>query len=105
MIPSIVVGTYEGTGAALNVSLGFKPDFLLIANTEDSDVFAFRFRTIQAAGVAVDVAAAVAANVDNGLSDYAGSSTAGEGFSVGTDYSENGKTYGYVAMRSGPGAN
>lgn len=103
MIPSIAIGTYDGTGAARNIVLGFKPDFLLIANTEDSDVLALAFRGIMAEGSAIDVAAAVAANADNGLTlTYEGAT--GEGFTVGTDYSENGKTYGYVAMRSGPGA-
>lgn len=103
MNPQVVVGTYEGTGAAINIVLGFKPDMVLIANTEDADVLALAFRGLTAAGAAIDVAAAVAANADNGLTlTYEG--TDGEGFSVGTDYSEAGKTYGYLAVRSGPGA-
>lgn len=103
MIPSTVVGTYTGNGAAQNIALGFKPDFVLVANITDSDVFAFAFRGLTTAGAAHDVAAAVAANADNGLTlTYAG--TSGEGFTVGTDYSENAKVYGYLAVRSGPGA-
>ncbi len=103
MIPSTVVGTYEGTGAAIDIVLGFKPDFVLIANTEDADVLALAFRGLTAEGAAIDVAAAVAGNADNGLTLTLEAAT-GEGFRVGTDYSEAGKTYGYLAIRSGPGA-
>lgn len=104
MFPNTVIGTYEGTGAVVNVVLGFKPDFVLLANTEDADVLALAFRGLTAAGAAIDVAAAVATNADNGLTlTYEGAQ--GEGFSVGTDYSESGKTYGYLAIRTAPGGN
>jgi hypothetical protein len=102
MIPSTVVGTYTGTGAAQNIVIGFKPDFLLVTNITDGDIIHTGFRGLTAAGAGVDIAAAVG-NADNDLTlTYAG--TSGEGFTVGTDASESGKVYGYLAIRSGPGA-
>lgn len=99
----VTVGTYTGTGAAVNVVLGFKPDFVLVANVTDGDILATAWRGLTAAGAGIDVAAAVAANADNDLTlTYEG--TSGEGFTAGTDISENGKVYGYLAVRSGPGA-
>ena len=103
MIPSTAVGTYTGTGAVVNVVLGFKPDFLLIVNITDGDIVHMGFRGLTAAGASVDIAAAVAANAADALTlTYEG--TTGEGFSVGTDASESAKVYGYLAIRSGPGA-
>lgn len=102
MIPSTVVGTFTGTGAAVNVVIGFKPDYVRIINVTDRDISHEWFRGIMADGTSVDDGAALATNADNGVSAYAG--TTGEGFTAGTDISENGKVYGYVAIRSGPGA-
>jgi hypothetical protein len=103
MIPSVVIGTYEGTGAAINIVIGFKPDFVLVANTEDGDIIGTAWRGLTAAGAGIDIAAAVAANAADALT-LTLEATTGEGFTVGTDYSESGKTYGYLALRSGPGA-
>jgi hypothetical protein len=105
MIPSTVVGTYTGTGAAQNIVIGFKPDFLLVVNVTDGDIIHTAFRGLTAAGAGVDIAAAVVGNADNDLTlTYGSATTAGEGFTVGTDASESGKVYGYLAIRSGPGA-
>jgi hypothetical protein len=103
MIPSTVVGTYTGTGAAINVVLGFKPDFLLVFNATDGDIVGIAGRGITAAGAGIDIGAAAAANAADAFTlTYEGAT--GEGFTAGTDYSESGKVYGYLAIRSGPGA-
>jgi hypothetical protein len=102
MIPNTVVGTFTGTGAAINVVIGFKPDYIRIINVTDRDISHEWFRDIMADGTSVDDGAALATNAADGISAYAG--TTGEGFTVGTDISESGKVYGYVAIRSGPGA-
>lgn len=95
-------GTYEGTGAVVNVSIGWVPSFVLLANVEDGDNFAFGFPGAMADGTDINVitTAGPVLNAANGISDYAGSDSAAPGFSVGTDHSESGKTYRYVAMRS-----
>ncbi len=94
----IKIGTYEGTGDALNVKIGFVPDFLFIVNVDDGDLVGMWFNGM-ADDTAVDIATEVAANAAGGVTAYAG--TRGEdsaGFTVGTDYSENGKTYRYFAV-------
>ncbi len=103
MIPSTVVGTYTGTGAAQTIVLGFKPDFLLVTNVTDGDIIHTAFRGLHAAGASTDIGAAAVANPDNALT-LTTEATTGEGFTVGTDASESGKVYGYLAIRSGPGA-
>lgn len=103
MFPNTVVGKYTGTGAAVNVVLGFKPDFLLVTNITDGDIIGSAFRDGTAAGASTDIGAAAATNADNALTlTYAGAD--GEGFTAGTDFSESGKVYGYLAIRSAPGA-
>jgi hypothetical protein len=103
MIPSTVVGKFTGTGSAVNVVLGFKPDFVLIINVTDGDIVGAAVRGAHAAGASTDIGAAAIANADNALTlTYEG--TDGEGFTAGTDYSESGKVYAYLAIRSGPGA-
>jgi hypothetical protein len=104
MIPSTVVGSYTGTGAAVSVVLGFKPDFLQVFNVTDGDIAGVAFRGLGAAGASIDIGAAVAPNAADGISSMSYEGTTGEGFTVGTDLSESGKVYGYVAIRSGPGA-
>lgn len=93
-------GTYEGTGAAVNVSLGWVPSCVLLANVEDGDNVAIWFQGM-ADGTSINIVAAAGPvlNAADGVSEYAGSDSAGAGFSVGTDHSESGKTYRYVALR------
>jgi hypothetical protein len=85
------VGTYEGTGAALSFDIGFKPLAVLLTNTEDGDVMALHIQGMTA-DTAIDVAAAVAGNANNGIT------LTSNGFKVGTDYSESGKTFFYIAF-------
>jgi hypothetical protein len=101
----VKVGTYEGTGAALNVELGWVPDYVRIVNVEDGDNTAEWFKGMtDGTSINVVTTAGPVLNAADGVSDYAGDSTHSPGFSVGTDHSESGKTYRFVAMRSGAGA-
>lgn len=96
----VKVGTYTGDGAAQNISLGWTPDFVMVVNVTDGDIISTWFSGMTD-GTSVDIAAAVAANADNAISDYAGAAAgATPGFSVGTDLSENGKVYRYMALRN-----
>jgi hypothetical protein len=92
---------YTGNGAAQNIVIGFKPDYVRVVNITDGDITHEWFRGVSAEGSSVDTGAAVVGNADNGISSFAG--TTGEGFTIGTDLSENAKVYGYLAIRSGPG--
>lgn len=96
---NIRISTFTGTGAAINVSCGFIPDYVRILNVTDGDITHEWFRGMTD-GTGVDTALAVAGNADNDISEYAGDSTHSPGFTVGTDASENAKVYRYIALRN-----
>ena len=92
------IGSYTGTGAAINVELGFVPLFLIVFNRTDGDLVGLWTPGL-GAGKAVDIAAAAAANAANGFTAYAGAAgTASVGFTAGTDYSASAKVYDYIAF-------
>lgn len=103
MLPNTVVGTFVGTGAPINVAIGFNPDFMLVTNVTDGDTVQTAFRGLNAAGAATEIGGVGAANADNAL-DLTYEGPTGQGFTAGTDLSELGKVYGYLAIRTGPGA-
>ena len=112
MNPIFKQGTVTGTGAALNVSCGFKPDYVKVTNITDGDVIhewytdmtaahAIKTRNVVDNGVTGN--SAVALITSNGISQYAGDSSNTPGFTLGTDVSESAKVLAYVAYRNGPG--
>lgn len=99
MIPSTIVGSIAGTGAAINVVLGFKPDYVLIENAvTGASMTRFRGTTNSTKTIVAGTITVVA-----GLADYSG--TTGEGFTIPIDAQVNvaTQTINYVAVRSGPG--
>lgn len=100
MAGEIKTGTYEGTGAAINIELGFVPDYIRILNVEDGDAGWTWFKGM-ANGTAVGEGTALSSVASNGVSEYAGTLSTRKGFTVGTAISESGKTFRYVAMRNG----
>lgn len=101
----IVVDTYEGTGAAINISLGFIPDYVRVWNAEDGDASWDWFNGLGAGDVLATAnhdTAQQSLVTSNGIDTYAGSSTSGSeaavGFTVGSALSENGKTFRYIAI-------
>ena len=95
-------GTYLGTGAALNISLGFVPDHIIIENQTDGDA-RWEWSTGMAAGSALQTVAAGAKSLitANGVSAFAGPAAAlPKGFTIGSALSEAGKTFRYTAHRS-----
>jgi hypothetical protein len=98
MMGQTKVGTYTGTGAAINVQIGFVPDYLRIVNITDGD-YTMEWFNGMAAGTSIDTAAAVATNAADGITAYNGTRGGdGAGFTVGTDGSETGKVYRYFAV-------
>lgn len=97
----IKIGSYVGTGAAKNIELGFVPTAVIIVNATDGDQVSIGFPGQMADGSAIAIVGAAGPVLDaaNQISDYLGDSTHAEGFTVGTDLSENGKTFRYVALR------
>lgn len=107
------VGTYTGTGAAINIILGFVPDYVRIINITDGTE-AFDWFNGMGAGTAIKTSDAVATQASNGITAYAGvrpftSGSAGSevmnpgigaGITVGTALSTNAKVYRYIATRA-----
>lgn len=98
-------GSVTGTGAAINVSVGFVPDYVKVINdTAGASIEWFSGMTDGhgykrvAAGTGTKI-------TSGGISDFTGSSTAGEGFTLGADadVNVNTVTLRYVAIQNGPG--
>ncbi len=100
---STKVGVVTGTGAALNVSLGFIPDYVRIV-TEDASGNAEWFEgmtegtAIRGTGGALAVVAA-----PNGIATYVGTATQPKGFTIGATLSQTGKRLFYFASRTSSG--
>ncbi len=100
-VPNIKIGTTTGTGAALNISLGFVPTYVKVWNITDGDIIHEWFtgmtdgHALQSGNHASTQFSRI---TSNGISAYAGSDAAAAvGFTLGTAVSENGKTLGYFA--------
>jgi hypothetical protein len=110
MMPQVSVGTFTGTGAAQNISLGFVPDYIRIVNMTDGTVTYdwFAGQAAATSTVKTNGAGGPATLAANGVTSYAGSAVPGSeaapGFSVGSDFA-NTKVYRYSAFRNGPGKN
>lgn len=108
MIPSTVVGQVTGTGAIINVVIGFKPDYLKVVNrTTGSQLEYFRAATT-AVGSRKTVVAGTVTMVTGAasLDAYGSGSTTGEGFVIPVDAQVNvaAQIIDYMAIRSGPGS-
>ena len=101
------VGTYTGSGAAQNISIGFIPDYVRIVNTTAPAMDEW-FNGMAASTSITSATETVAAGVraaPNGVTAFAGTAAeAGQGFTVGAGLSTNASVYRYVAIQNGPGA-
>lgn len=109
MTDQVTIGSFTGTGAAVNVELGFVPDYIRIINVTDGDNIWEWFKgmtnghaifTRAVVDNATTGNSSVASITSNGVSAYEGSSSVGKGFTAGSAISESGKTFRYVAMRN-----
>lgn len=104
MATMIKVGTYTGSGAAQNISIGFIPDYVQVLNITAPAVDEWFSGMTAGTSVTTTGTAAVRA-APNGITAFAGTAgTAGQGFTVGTGLSTNASVYRYVAVQNGPGA-
>lgn len=112
MNPNTQVGTVDGTGAAINVSLGFVPDYVRLWSEDGDAVIEWTSDMDDGSGLKSG-ASTMAIITTNGISKYLGAPYqssqnlgAGKGFTIGADtgVNENGKKIYYLAIRSGPGA-
>lgn len=113
MSENVKTGTVEGTGSAINISLGFTPSYFKCWNEDDAgSIFSSLewWSTMPAAsalktGSITDNATTTNKSSEkitsNGISAYAGSTTAAVGVTIGADADLNasGETIHYVAVR------
>lgn len=85
-------GSYVGTGAAVEVKLGYKPSLVLAYNETDGDVLWICFEGM-ADGKSLQVDTAVSFLSANGITlrNY--------GFTAGTSCSESGKTMRFLVFQ------
>jgi hypothetical protein len=98
-------GKVSGTGSAINISLGFRPVFVIVYNSTDGDVIDMLFASSTvdadtlAAATTPKVDTAVAIRGANGLSQYAGADgSAAKGFTIGSAVSESADVLYWVAF-------
>lgn len=91
-------GTYTGTGAALDVNVGFKPIAVLAYNETDGDVVALQMQGA-AAAKGLKIVDSGSGTTDISFVSSNGITLANNGFRVGTDsdMNENAKVYRYLA--------
>lgn len=100
MMQQCKVGTVTGTGAAINIQLGWVPDYVKVINYTDGDTIHEWFNGMTA-GHAIKTDTAVAKITANGITAYEGTAAANsKGFTIGTDVSESADVLYYFAMRN-----
>jgi len=110
----VVTGTVEGTGSAINISLGFIPNYVKVYNYDDAGALA---PTVEWWGGMSDGHGVKTLSIKDdgstsnyssqkitsgGISEYSGATTASsKGFSIGTDSDINvtDETLYYMAVR------
>lgn len=104
MPTNIKTGTVTGTGAALNVSLGFAPDYVKVFNDTAGDSIEWMSNMSAGHGFKRVAAGTGTKITTGGVSLFTGSATQQAGFTVGTDaVNTNGVVLRYVATANGPG--
>jgi len=106
MPTNIKTGTVTGTGAALNVSVGFSPDYVKVFNDTAGD--SLEWLSNMTAGHAFKrVAAGTGTKITTGgVSLFTGSATQQAGFTIGVDaVNTAAAVIRYIAVSNGPGAN
>jgi hypothetical protein len=101
MSTSIRLGTVVGTGAAINVSVGFKPEYIKVVNITDGTQVDEWF-TGMADGASIQTNLAVAPRAANGLTPNDGNNAVAKGFTIGSGISTAGKTLAWIAKRTLP---
>lgn len=112
-IGNIATGTVEGTGAAINVSVGFVPHYVKVFNYDDAGGLAptlewwygmgagDALKTLKVVDSGTSGNASSALITSNGIDAYAGTDTTGAGFTIGadTDVNVSNETIYWVAIR------
>ncbi len=108
MYAKFAAGLVVGTGAAINIPLGFRPEYVRIVNAEDGDRIDEYFGSTEndadrmAAGTSITTSntatTEVALRATNGITIAYGNESTPAGFTIGSGISENGKDLRFVAF-------
>lgn len=96
---NIAVGTVEGTGAAINVSVGFTPAHVMILNEDGLARLEWHTTMTDGHGIKTVTAGTISKITSLGITPYAGTTALSEGFTIGadTDINVDGETLHYFA--------
>lgn len=100
---SFACGTQDGTGAAINIEIGWQPDHVVVQNIEAADFARLEWYKGMTAAHAIKTATSTKTAITSlGISLYAGSTTAQQGFTIGadTDVNVSGEALTWLAWRS-----
>lgn len=110
MAAEIKIGSYTGTGAAVNIELGWTPDYVKIVNITDGDEYWEWFTGMTAAHAiytrsvtdnATSGNASITRITANGISQRTPTDfSSKQGFTAGSALSESGDTFAYIAVRN-----
>lgn len=116
MFGNVQTGTVEGTGSAINIQLGWIPDYVKVYNYDDAGSLAptiewwrgmtdgHGLKSLSVVDNATTGNASQAKVTSNGISAYGGTEAGNrEGFTIGADSDINasGETLFWVAYRNG----
>lgn len=100
----VATGTVEGTGSAINVSVGFVPRYVKLINIDDAGGLEPTMEWIEgmAADSAIKTLGTPTRNLQttNGVTQYTGADGAAAGFTIGadTDMNVSAETIVYLAI-------
>jgi hypothetical protein len=103
MLQNFATGTLDGTGAAINISIGWIPDLVVVQNWEATDFARLEWYTGMAAASAIKTVTSTKTAITTlGISTYAGTTTAKKGFTIGadTDVNVSGESITWCAWRN-----
>jgi hypothetical protein len=103
MSPNFKRGSFTGAGAAVNISLGWTPEYVKVVNLTDADQIDEWF-DMMTDGTSIQTNTAVATRSSNGISKYAGDGATPKGFTIGSGIAENAKVIAWFACRGGQGS-
>lgn len=104
----VKIGTVTGTGAAINVELGWIPDYVRIVNATDGDTIHEWFNGMGAGDAIKELSVtdngatgtvSLALITSNGIDAYTADDN-NDGFTISAAISESAKVLRYVAMRN-----
>lgn len=105
MANEVKIGSYTGTGAAINLELGWIPDYILVENATDGDEsWSWFYGMTNAHALKIASDGTKTRITSNGISAYEPADlTNAVGVTFGSALSESGDTFRYVAMRNSAG--